>query len=76
MFENERSVSRSHCSLRLIGSTGSSTSASNSKKKKADDDNNCIGEPKGDEEKEACENAEDGWAIVLDDLGRCVRVLK
>ena len=61
VFEKEKSVSRAHCSLRLI--------TSKKVRGKADDGNHAA-EAKTKEEIEACEASEDGLAIVLDDLGR------
>ena len=63
VFENERSVSRSHCSLRLV-------KIPPKRSKKTLDTGNSYGNAEGDEQIEACENALDGVAVVLDDLGR------
>ena len=62
VFENERSVSRQHCSVRLI-------KIKKKKKSKNDIDSNDFGVAETDAEIEACENALDGVAVVLDDLG-------
>ncbi len=64
IFENERSVSRSHCSLRIISSGGAKKT-----KKKASDNQNHPKTPETDEEVQACDEAADGLVAVLDDLG-------
>ena len=58
-FASERSVSRSHCNIRLI-SIDRSVPASVA--------------PDGEDEVEACESSADGMAVVLEDLNRCVLV--
>jgi len=59
-FASERSVSRSHCNLRLI-SLDSAAGTGNG------NGNGAVG-PSGEDEIEACESSADGMAIVLEDL--------
>mmetsp|Transcript_14021 Transcript_14021/g.16290 ORF Transcript_14021/g.16290 Transcript_14021/m.16290 type:complete len:747 (-) Transcript_14021:176-2416(-) len=59
-FPNEKSVSRSHCRLRLVRLNND---------KEEEEDGNHAKNPMNESEKEACESAIDGLAIVIDDLG-------
>ena len=58
-IENDRSVSRSHCSLRLIV-----------KDKNCGSSGNDFGAAESEDEIQACEDAVDGVAVVIQDLGR------
>lgn len=78
VFENERSVSRSHCSLRLISRYGNTKAQTGQKSRGGKGENgkerkNVAGKAKTDEEIVACDGAEDGLAVVLHDLGRLVK---
>jgi hypothetical protein len=59
IFENERSVSRAHCCLRIV--TLNPRSA---------EEGNAPAEAQTEEEIRVCRDAKDGLAFVLDDLGR------
>ena len=58
-----KSLSRSHCRLRLIRLNGKIEDTDDSK------ENEPLS-PKTEEEEMACKNAIDGLALVLDDIGR------
>ena len=65
-YQNERSVSRSHCLVRLLSLDANKEEAKDNK----DTEKNIPIYPRTDEEKKACENAVDNLAIVVEDLGR------
>jgi hypothetical protein len=84
-FPNEKSLSRTHCRLRLISLNGKSPNdndndnANNSDDATEEEDNgdendkDNVNKPLGpgnEEERKACEESIDGLAIMLDDLGR------
>ena len=61
-FENEKSVSRSHCALRLV---------SNQRvKRRRENEDNLPGDAANDDEVDCCSKTMDGLIAVLDDLGR------
>ena len=60
-FASERSVSRSHCNLRLI-SLHAAAAADD------DDDDGCAVAPSGEDEVEACKSSTDGLDVVLEVL--------
>ena len=70
-YPNEKSLSRTHCRLRLVSLGGRRAAA-----KEGEENSDEVEEPNralfpaNEEEERACENAMDGLAIVLDDLGR------
>jgi hypothetical protein len=70
-FQNEKSLSRQHCRLRLISLDGTKSSDEGQKEIQSNKENMPL-YPKNEEEKAACENSIDGLAIVLEDLGRLV----
>ena len=58
-FENERSVSRSHCSLRIV-----------KLHPRSGQEGNVSTQAQTEDETRVCRDATDGLAFVLDDLGR------
>ncbi len=72
-FPNEKSVSRTHCRLRLISLTGREEEGEDGDDGRDARDGVNKNEPlspRNEEEKKLCEASIDGLAIVLDDLGR------
>ena len=65
-YQNEKSVSRSHCRLRLL----SLDVREQSQNKNDNSDRNIPTYPRTAEEKKACEDAVDHLAIAIEDLGR------
>ena len=65
-YQNEKSVSRSHCRLRLLSLDASEESQN-------ENDNSELNDPaypRTAEEKKACEDSVDHLAITIEDLGR------
>jgi len=65
-FPNEKSVSRTHCRLRLISLSGASEGTEGDGD---DDGENQPLLPRNKEEEEVCKASIDGLAVVLEDLG-------
>lgn len=66
-YQNEKSVSRSHCRLRLVGLDGIHDGQDG---KSCDEGDNTPIYPRNDEEKKACETPVDHLAVAIEDLGR------
>ncbi len=64
-YQSEKSVSRSHCRLRLV-----SLDQSEEAQDENDTEHNTPIYPRTAEEKKACENSVDNLAIAIEDLGR------
>lgn len=68
-FQNGKSLSRSHCRLRIVSSSGKTSSKAEEENAESIEGNEPLS-PKTEEEQRACNSAVDGLVIVLDDLGR------
>ena len=63
-----RTLSRSHCRLRLVSLSGKKLSKAEEENDKTEENEPLS--PKTEQEEKTCLDAIDGLAIVLDDLGR------